>query len=73
MYDDRLVQDTRENVGAPSNLRKQRRSLERYTSHMALMIDIVDTETSSFEEEVKKHVWVDAMMEEYESTVKNSV
>ena len=30
---DRLVQDARENVGAPSNLCRKRRSLERYTKH----------------------------------------
>eukprot|EP00253_Pinus_taeda_P007481 PITA_07481 len=37
------------------------------------MIKLVETRPSSFEEEVEKHVWVDAKVEEYESIVKNSV
>ena len=40
---------------------------------MALMNELIETEPSSFEEEVEKHVWVDAIMEEYKSIVKNSV
>jgi len=39
---------------------------------MALMIDLVDTEPSSFKEAIEKHVQVDAMVEEYESIVKNN-
>eukprot|EP00253_Pinus_taeda_P005585 PITA_05585 len=37
------------------------------------MIDLIDTELSSIEEEVEKPIWIDAMVEEYESIVKNSV
>eukprot|EP00253_Pinus_taeda_P003236 PITA_03236 len=37
------------------------------------MTKLVDTEPSSFEEEIEKLVWVDEMVEEYESIVKNSV
>lgn len=70
---DRLVQDARENVRAPSNLRKQRRSLERYIGYMALMTKLVETKPSSFDEAVEKPVWVDAMVEEYEFIMKNSV
>jgi hypothetical protein len=40
---------------------------------MALMTELVETEPSSFEEAVEKPVWVDAMVEEYESIVKNNV
>lgn len=39
---------------------------------MALMIELIETETSSFEEVVGKPIWVDATME-YESIVNNSV
>ena len=69
----RLVQDARENVGAPSNLRRNRRSPKRYTSYMALMTELVEIEPSSFEEAVEKPVWVDALVEKYKSIVKNSV
>jgi len=40
---------------------------------MALMIELIETETSSFEEVVDKPVWVDAMFKEYKSNVKNNV
>eukprot|EP00253_Pinus_taeda_P033612 PITA_33612 len=37
------------------------------------MTELIETELSSFEEAVEKPMWVDAMVEEYESIVKNSV
>eukprot|EP00253_Pinus_taeda_P034662 PITA_34662 len=39
---------------------------------MALAGECVETEPSSFEEEVQQLIWVDAMVEEYDSTVRNS-
>ena len=45
---DRLLDDARENVGAPSSQRRQRRSPERYTGYMELMGACVVTEPSSF-------------------------
>jgi len=40
---------------------------------MALMTDLVGNEPSSFKEEVEQPLWVDAMVEEHESIVKNNV
>lgn len=71
--DKRLVQHASENVCAPSNLCRQRRSPNQYIGYMTLMTELVENEPSSFEEAVEKHVWVDVMVEEYESIVKNSV
>lgn len=59
----RLVQDAMENVGAPPNLHRQRRSPERYTGYMDLMTRLVGTDPSSFKEAVERPTWVDAMME----------
>lgn len=70
---DRLLQDARENVVAPSNLCKQRRSPNWYTYYMAIMTKLVETEPSYFEEVVEKPVWVDAMVEEYKSIENNRV
>ena len=53
---DILVQDVRENVEAPSNLCRQRRSPKRYTSYMALMTELVEIEPSSFKESVEKPI-----------------
>ena len=60
-------------MGAPSSQRRQRRSPERYTRYLDLMRECVVIESSSFKEEVQKPVWVDAMVEEYDSIVRNSV
>ena len=60
-------------MGAPSNQCRHRRSPHQYTGYMVLTIKLVEVESSSFEEVVEKLVWVDAMVEEYESIVKNIV
>jgi len=71
MESQRLVQGARENVGAPSNQRRQRRSPHQYPSYMALMTKLVESYPSSFNKVVEKPIIVDAMVEEYESIVKN--
>eukprot|EP00253_Pinus_taeda_P024761 PITA_24761 len=38
-----------------------------------MMSESVDVEPSSFEEEVQQLVWVDAMVEEYDSIIRNNV
>jgi len=40
---------------------------------MALMGKCIVTEPSSFKEEVQQLVWVDALVEEYDSIVRNNV
>jgi len=40
---------------------------------MALVGECVDIEPSSFKEEVQQPVWVDVMVEEYDSIIRNSV
>lgn len=70
---DRLMLDARENVGQQSSQRRESRSLERYTGYMALVGECVATEPSSFHKVVQQPVWVDAMVEEYDSIIQNSV
>jgi hypothetical protein len=40
---------------------------------MALMINIIDSEPSSFEEAANQHVWRDAMVEKHNSIMRNDV
>ena len=40
---------------------------------MDLVGECIETEPSSFEEAVQQPVWVDAMVEEYDSMVRSSV
>ena len=69
---ERLAQDAEKVVGPPTAQRRQRQSPDRYTGYMALMSKCVVTEPSSFEEAVEDPAWVDAMVEEYDSIVRNS-
>eukprot|EP00253_Pinus_taeda_P035680 PITA_35680 len=67
-----LAQDAEKVVGPPTAQRSQRQSPDRYTEYMALMSKCVVTEPSSFEEAMEDPAWVDAMVEEYDSIVRNS-
>ena len=69
---ERLNLDAEKIVGAPTSQRRQRQSPDRYTGYMALMSKCIMTEPSSFEEAVEDPAWVDAMVEEYDSIVRNS-
>ena len=69
---ERLAQDAEKVVGPPTAQRRQRQSPDRYTGYMALVSQCVVTEPSSFEEAVEEPAWVDAMIEEYDSIIKNS-
>jgi len=51
----------------------KRKSPERYTECMALMGECFVIEPYSFKEAVQKSVWIDAMVEEYNSIFRNSV
>ena len=44
-----------------------------YSSYVALMCNLVDAEPTYFEEATKKKEWMDAMVEECQSIVKNGV
>eukprot|EP00253_Pinus_taeda_P009542 PITA_09542 len=69
---ERLAQDAEKVVGPPTAQCRQRQSPDWYTGYMALVSKRVVTEPSSFEEAVEDSTWVDAMVEEYDSIVRNS-
>ena len=69
---ERLNFDAAQNVGAPTSQRRQRQSPDRFTGYMALMSKCIVKEPYSFEEAVEDPAWVDAMVEEYDSIVRNS-
>ena len=70
---ERLNLDAAENVRVPTSQRRQRESPDRFTRYMALMSKCIVTKPYYFEEAVQELTWVDAMVEEYDSIVKNSV
>ena len=69
---DKLMLDATEHVGAPTSQCRQRRSPDRYTEYMVLMSECIVTEPSSFEEVVQQPTRVDAMVEDYDSIIRNN-
>ena len=57
----------------PGGSFKERRIPHKFSSYMALMSHIIDYEPSSYEEAANQQVGRDAMMEEYQSIMKNDV
>ena len=69
---EQLAQDAEKVVGPPIALRRWRQSPDRYTGYRALVSKCVVTEPSSFKEAVEDPAWVDSMVEEYDSIIRNS-
>ena len=60
------LQDTlkeAETVGAPKKPDRESIHPERFSSYIAMVTDIVDTEPSSYEEASTQSVWRESMME----------
>ena len=58
-----------ERYGAPEGSKR----LRIQSNYVALMCNLVDEELTCFEEASKKKEWMDAMIEEYQSIIKNDV
>ena len=59
--------------GAPEGTIKEIKKPKSYPSYMDLMCDLVDKEPTFFEKAIKQKEWDDAMVEEYQSIIKNDV
>jgi hypothetical protein len=62
-----------ERIAAPRGSFRESKRPQRFSSYMALMSHIIDAEPSSYEEAATQQVWKDAMVEEYQSIMKNDV
>ena len=51
--------------GAPEEMHRERKRTMSYSGYIALLCDIIDKETSNYEEAVEKKEWKDDMIEEY--------
>ena len=58
---------------APHGTSRESKIPQRFSSYVALMSYIIDLEPTTYEEESNHQVWKDAMMEEYQSIMKNDV
>jgi hypothetical protein len=67
-----IIQDV-EKYGALVGSFRENKTPRPYSSYVALLCDIIDVEPTCYEEAAEKKVWMDAMIEEYQSIIKNDV
>jgi hypothetical protein len=67
-----LIQDG-EKYGAPEGTTRQVKKPKPFSSYMDLICDLLEKEPTCFEESIQKKEWADAMIEEYQSIIKNDV
>jgi hypothetical protein len=67
-----LIQDG-EKYGVPEGTTRQVKRPKPFSSYMALMYDLLEMETTYFEESIQKEEWENAMTEEYQSIIKKNV
>ena len=67
------MKEAEESVGPPRREVRESKALERFSGYMTMVTSLRDLETSTFEETSAHQVWRDAMMEEYNSIMKNDV
>jgi hypothetical protein len=67
------LKEARENVGEPKSQIKDSRPPVRFGAYLALVTSIIDTKPQTFAQAVDQQVWREAMVEEYDSIVRNDV
>jgi hypothetical protein len=67
------LQEAEEQVGAPKTSFWVSHPPKKFPNYVALMSSIIDAKPSSYEEAASEQVWQDAMVEEYNSIMKNDV
>jgi hypothetical protein len=67
------LREAQGSVGSPRQVVRESKPLERFCSYIAMVSSIREFEPSTFEEATSRQVWRDAMMEEYNSIMKNDV
>jgi hypothetical protein len=68
-----ILSDAQGSVGNPKEAVRESKPPERFCSYIAMVSNIRESEPSTFEEATSRQVWRDAMMEEYNSIMKNDV
>jgi hypothetical protein len=68
-----ILRDAQGSVGNPKQAVRESKPPERFCSYITMVSSIRESEPSTFEEATSRQVWRDAMMEEYNSIMKNDV
>jgi hypothetical protein len=67
------LKEAQGSVGNPRQAVRESKPSERFCSYIVMVSIIWESEPSTFEEATSRQVWRDAMMEEYNSIMKNDV
>jgi hypothetical protein len=67
-----IIQDAKKHGSLDGYFRERKRP-RPYSSYLELLCDIIDVEPTCYEEASEKKEWKDAMIEEYQSIIKNDV
>jgi hypothetical protein len=67
------LRDAQGSVGNPKQAVRESKPPKRFCSYIAMVSSIWESKPSTFEEASSRQVWRDAMMEEYNSIMKNDV
>jgi hypothetical protein len=67
------LREAQGSVGNPRQVVRESKPLERFCNYISMVSNIREFEPSTFEEAAGRQVWRDAMMEEYNSIMKNDV
>jgi hypothetical protein len=67
------LRDAQDSVGNPKQAVRESKPPEKFCSYIMMVSSIRESEPSNFEEATSRQVWRDAMMEEYNSIMKNDV
>jgi hypothetical protein len=67
------LKEAQGSVGNPRQAVRESKPPERFCSYLAMVSNIRESEPSTFEEAAGQQVWKDAMVEEYNSIMKNDV
>ena len=59
--------------GAPEEMHRERKRTRSCSGYVSLLCDIIDKEPSNYKEAAEKKEWKEAMIEEYQSIMKNDV
>jgi hypothetical protein len=69
----KTLKEDKENVGEPKRLLRESRAPKRLGSYLAMVTSITNSETTTFAQAIDQHVWREAMLEEYDSIMRNDV
>jgi len=70
---EQLLKEASKQVKSPRTYVRTNMPPQRYSIHVALMSEIIESELTYYKEANTKQEWKDSMMEEYASIIKNYV